>query len=132
MMKCLLVLFLLIITFHGSVFAGSEHLISVNAVPYGTGVASGADRVGRGGDWFLYASYCTVAGRRYFNPIFQSNSVGFRVFRPWVLQKTAGLRGPFRPKAVSRREVWDSRSAGREKDVENGVFSGQNHYPRSG
>jgi len=48
---------------------------------YGTGAASGTNRVKRGGSWNNNASNCTVANRNNNNPNNQNNNIGFRVVR---------------------------------------------------
>jgi len=57
------------------------------AYPTGTltdyrGAASGTYRVPRGGSWFFFASYCTVADRVSYGPGDQGSFFGFRVVRP--------------------------------------------------
>ncbi|MBD3336843.1 MAG: SUMF1/EgtB/PvdO family nonheme iron enzyme [Candidatus Eisenbacteria bacterium] len=45
------------------------------------GPEAGSNRVGRGGDWDLYARYCRSAARGNAGPVYSSNVVGFRLVR---------------------------------------------------
>ncbi len=46
------------------------------------GPSEGSNRVCRGGSWLSITTFCRTAFREYYEPVYRTNSLGFRIVRP--------------------------------------------------